>query len=136
MKREHVYRGQSVNTGKWVYGSVIHCGEEITSTIINDKCEIEVITNTVSQYIGQEDKTGKRIFEYDFYREEDMLYVCLYSEEIAGFCWISELEYWTFIEDGFLHLDDSMFPYNCSIEDTKIITIASNIIDKPLKLGI
>lgn len=146
MKREHIYRAQRTDNGKWVYGylSFIYVdGKDENGFIYTNKAQIysqenasnyEVHADTISQYIGQKDKTGKRIFEYDFYRQENMLYVCLYSEEIAGFCWIDELQYWTFIDDGFLHIDDGGIPYNCPIEDNKYITIASNIIDKPLKL--
>ena len=75
MERDIVFRGRRTDNGEWITGNLL-CfdnGETriATSCIDNDVlnlfnvCAYEVDPETVGQYIGEEDKNDKPIFEGD-----------------------------------------------------------------------
>ena len=78
MSREILFRGKRVDNGEWVYGSLVR---SVSRTWIKDigsktslravssdyadwRC-VEVIPETVSQFIGLCDKNGKEVYEND-----------------------------------------------------------------------
>lgn len=66
--REIIFRGKSVNDGRWVFGNLSDYGDCKTITTVKDFTIIdscEVIPETVGQYTGLTDKNITKIFEND-----------------------------------------------------------------------
>ena len=69
MSRKIKFRGKRVDNGEWVYGFVIIDPSENIAYIVtiddSGRDEIEVIPETVNQYIGLKDDKRKDIYERD-----------------------------------------------------------------------
>lgn len=73
--REILFRGKSVNDGRWIYGDLSNYGDCKTITTVKDFSIIdscEVIPETVGQYTGLKDLHGTRIFEADIVKVYDV----------------------------------------------------------------
>lgn len=62
------FRGKSIESGKWIYGDLLHIGED--SLYISENPQQsgnieEVIPDSVGQYIGLNTRKGTRIYEGD-----------------------------------------------------------------------
>ncbi|MEH6944398.1 YopX family protein [Bacillus sp. JJ722] len=120
--REIKFRGKSIMTGEWVYGSLIQ--EDKWAFIRNlDKNGIrniyQVDPETVGQYTGLKDKSGTEIFEVDFLQDRDIITQVVFRDSE----WQEKL-----ISSPKNHLRD-YFPF--SNEISLATTVIGNIYDNP-----
>jgi uncharacterized phage protein (TIGR01671 family) len=88
MNREIEFRGKTLDNGEWVYGWYFQkpnpCtvdGLPITHGISDlPPFGNTVNSETVGQYTGLNDKNGKKIFEGDYFRDDDLYCVVVFDK--------------------------------------------------------
>lgn len=135
--REILFRGKRVDNGEWVEGSLVNniffraesnrpvlyiinpdeyeeynCMEDI------GKLAVEVILETVGQYIGQKDKNGKKIFEGDILQ-------CIYNHH----------KYLVKINEYYVYTMDERGEQSVLGRIRNDFEIVGNIHDNPTLLG-
>lgn len=88
MEREIKFRGKNLKNGKWVYGNIqipIYPFDEYYMWD-EDKNQVQVDKDTISQFIGQKDVLEKDIYEGDIMRSQyGRMYYIKYDENSCSF---------------------------------------------------
>ena len=123
--RDIEFRGKSLDTGKWVYGGLTQVPniDETYSYAIYERAGIHssVEENTIGEYTGLTDRSGRRIYEKDIVRTK--------YGRLCGVSWFSSPSYagWDLIPLGIA--DEAPDEYDLySPENLEVI---GNIYDNP-----
>lgn len=106
--REILFRGKWIDTGEWVYGSLVIWPDKIHS-IASGYCDepfYEVDQHTVGQYTGLKDKNGTMIFESDIVRIK-------VNQDVEDYKDVDYKAIIAFLDGGFCAIDGTIEEHGC-----------------------
>lgn len=139
--REILFRGKRTSNGEWVYGPLIsyedyccildkHDQDRFETVYLDarfgviDGYAMPVLPETVGQYVGANDKNGKKIFEGDILRRNNTVILIAYEDSAFVYSDVDDL-------DTNWPIDDC--DYGTIIQKYEVI---GNIHDNPELLGV
>ena len=85
MNREIKFRGKRLDNGEWVYGDLLHLVDGVYISNDNGNNMAQVDPDTVCQFTGCKDKSGKEVYEGDVVEVASFLYKIAWSETYGAF---------------------------------------------------
>lgn len=81
MKREILFKGKSVNTCEWIESMTITKGatESTKDALFMEKDIdewVEIVPDSLSQFVNETDKNGKKVFEGDYDKDGNCVVWC------------------------------------------------------------
>jgi uncharacterized phage protein (TIGR01671 family) len=104
MSREHKFRGKRIDTGEWVYGSLMHGNTScmiitmvntINGMVLFDLKYETVDPETVGEYTGLKDKNGGNGFESDIIKERNSIGVITFVDGSFIIDWVINKDFWS-----------------------------------------
>jgi len=85
MNRKIKFKGKRLDNGEWVYGDLLHLVDGMYISNDHGSNMAQVNPDTVCQFTGCKDKSGKEVYEGDVVEVASFLYKIAWSETYGAF---------------------------------------------------
>lgn len=80
MNREILFRGFNADTNSWVFGNLVVKSDKTYEIVDENKNHMQVVPESVGQFIGLIDLNGTKIFEGDIFKFNDETWDSIFTD--------------------------------------------------------